>query len=83
MGVAAQHATEAGIRWAACPDDWGLGTPIECGFVTVPVDYAKPDGATTKLVVPGAPGPQPAPRAETGRQADHLIAVRYRRLRQG
>lgn len=45
--------TQQKIQWAACGADV---TPkavpgVECGWVTVPVDYAAPDGKTVKLRV--------------------------------
>ncbi|MBT2386815.1 alpha/beta fold hydrolase [Streptomyces sp. ISL-11] len=49
--VAAEKAAKAGIKWQECPADWGLEKPIECGYVTVPVDYAKPNGRTIKIAV--------------------------------
>ncbi|MGH3314234.1 MAG: alpha/beta hydrolase [Streptomyces sp.] len=49
--AAAARAAEAGIDWKDCPEDWGFEKPIECGFVTVPVDYAKPGGRTIKIAV--------------------------------
>ncbi|MBY8883278.1 alpha/beta hydrolase [Streptomyces sp. PTM05] len=49
--VAAARAAEAGIHWTACPSDWQLAAPIQCGWVTVPIDYARPNGPTIKLAV--------------------------------
>ncbi|MEU6819175.1 alpha/beta hydrolase [Streptomyces atriruber] len=49
--LAAQRAAKAGIDWRDCPADWGLEKPIQCGWVTVPVDYAKPNGKKIKLAV--------------------------------
>ncbi len=49
--AAAAHASKAGIDWKTCPKDWGFDKPIQCGYVTVPVDYAKPDGRTIKIAV--------------------------------
>ena len=49
--VAAARAAEAGIDWQDCPADWGLEKPIQCGWVTVPLDYARPDGRKIKLAV--------------------------------
>ncbi|MGW1071610.1 alpha/beta hydrolase [Streptomyces sp. NPDC002537] len=49
--VAAATAAKAGIKWQDCPASWGLEKPIECGYVTVPVDYSKPHGRTIKIAV--------------------------------
>ncbi|MDX6352348.1 MAG: hypothetical protein QOF84_7138 [Streptomyces sp.] len=49
--IAAARAAKAGIDWAACPADWGFEAPIQCGYVTVPVNYAKPNGKTIKIAV--------------------------------
>ncbi|KAA6223612.1 alpha/beta hydrolase [Streptomyces albofaciens JCM 4342] len=49
--IAADRAAEKGIDWQACPADWGLKAPIQCGYVTVPIDYAKPNGPTIKIAV--------------------------------
>ncbi len=59
--VAAAAARRKGVAWAACPADWALPAPVQCGRVTVPVDYARPFGATVELAVDravatGAPG---------------------------
>ncbi|MFE2432216.1 alpha/beta hydrolase [Streptomyces sp. NPDC059373] len=49
--IAAARAAKAGIDWAACPADWGFEAPIQCGYVTVPVNYAKPNGKSIKIAV--------------------------------
>ncbi|CAM5680159.1 alpha/beta hydrolase [Streptomyces purpurascens] len=49
--VAAARAAKAGIDWQDCPADWNLAKPIQCGYVTVPLDYAKPHGKQIKLAV--------------------------------
>ncbi|MEU1460897.1 alpha/beta hydrolase [Streptomyces sp. NPDC005727] len=49
--VAAARAAKAGIDWRDCPADWGLEKPIQCGWVTVPLDYSKPDGKQIELAV--------------------------------
>ncbi|QNP74032.1 alpha/beta fold hydrolase [Streptomyces roseirectus] len=49
--IAAARAARAGIDWQDCPASWGLEKPIQCGWVTVPVDYAKPHGKQIKLAV--------------------------------
>lgn len=48
---AAARAASKGVDWKDCPADWGFAAPIQCGWVTVPVDYARPDGPTIKLAV--------------------------------
>ncbi|MEU6388267.1 alpha/beta hydrolase [Streptomyces sp. NPDC046939] len=49
--VAAAKAAKKGIDWQDCPADWGFAKPIQCGWVTVPLDYAKPNGKQIKLAV--------------------------------
>ncbi|MYS24032.1 MULTISPECIES: alpha/beta hydrolase [unclassified Streptomyces] len=49
--IAARSAERQGIDWADCPADWALAAPVRCGWVTVPVDYAKPFGDTIRLAV--------------------------------
>ncbi|WP_217198357.1 alpha/beta hydrolase [Streptomyces buecherae] len=49
--IAAARAAHTGIDWKDCPADWGLEKPIQCGYVTVPVDYTKPNGRTIKIAV--------------------------------
>ncbi|MFC9680989.1 alpha/beta hydrolase [Streptomyces sp. NPDC056948] len=49
--IAAAQAAKAGIDWQDCPADWNLAKPIQCGYVTVPLDYAKPHGKQIKLAV--------------------------------
>ncbi|HET6860321.1 MAG TPA: alpha/beta hydrolase [Streptomyces sp.] len=49
--IAAERAAKAGIDWTDCPADWGIAKPIQCGFVSVPVDYAKPNGRKIKIAV--------------------------------
>ncbi|MET7902890.1 alpha/beta hydrolase [Streptomyces sp. NPDC005336] len=51
VAIAAEKAAKKGIDWADCPADWGLAKPIQCGYVTVPLDYAKPNGRTIKLAL--------------------------------
>ncbi|UNS95650.1 alpha/beta hydrolase [Streptomyces tubbatahanensis] len=48
---AAARAARAGVDWKDCPADWGLKDGVECGWVSVPLDYAKPDGKKIKLAV--------------------------------
>ncbi|GAB2600072.1 alpha/beta hydrolase [Streptomyces capparidis] len=49
--IAAARAARAGIDWSACPADWGLPAAVECGWVRVPVDYAKPYGRQIRIAV--------------------------------
>lgn len=49
--IAADRAAEDGVDWKDCPADWGLKAPLQCGWVTVPVDYTAPEGATIDLAV--------------------------------
>ncbi|MEV6960639.1 alpha/beta hydrolase [Streptomyces sp. NPDC051207] len=49
--LAAARAAQTGIDWQDCPADWGLEKPIQCGWVTVPLDYAEPNGKQIKLAV--------------------------------
>ncbi|MEV6795946.1 alpha/beta hydrolase [Streptomyces sp. NPDC051320] len=49
--IVAARAARQGIDWQDCPADWALAKPVQCGWVTVPVDYARPDGRQIKLAV--------------------------------
>ncbi|MFG2191804.1 alpha/beta hydrolase [Streptomyces sp. NPDC048639] len=49
--LVAARAAKKGIDWKDCPKDWGLEKPVQCGWVTVPLDYAKPNGKTIKIAV--------------------------------
>ncbi|MER6498062.1 alpha/beta hydrolase [Streptomyces sp. NPDC001455] len=49
--LAAARAARTGIDWKDCPTDWGLAKKIECGWVTVPLDYARPDGKQIRIAV--------------------------------
>ena len=51
----------APVTWSPCP---GSAT-IQCGAVTVPVDYQHPDGATLDITVTRAPALDPAHRIGT------------------
>ncbi|MFE3493889.1 alpha/beta hydrolase [Streptomyces sp. NPDC059175] len=51
VAVAAGRAAQQGISWADCPADWGLEKPVQCGWVSVPLDYARPDGRQIRLAV--------------------------------
>ncbi|HEV7627850.1 MAG TPA: alpha/beta fold hydrolase, partial [Streptomyces sp.] len=67
--AAAARAAKAGIDWKDCPEDWGVKKPVQCGFVTVPVDYAKPDGRTIKIAVDRA--------KSTGSKSDRQGSLLY------
>ncbi|GGS15868.1 protease [Streptomyces aureoverticillatus] len=49
--LAAQRAQTAGIRFATCPETENLPPSVKCGTVTVPLDYARPDGKQIRLTV--------------------------------
>ncbi|MFD3915303.1 alpha/beta hydrolase [Streptomyces sp. NPDC058603] len=49
--VAAERAANKGIDWQDCPADWALEKPIQCGWVSVPLDYTKPNGRQIKIAV--------------------------------
>ncbi|MGW2996831.1 hypothetical protein ACWDA9_35725, partial [Streptomyces sp. NPDC001193] len=49
--LAAARAAATGVEWKDCPADWGFEAPIQCGWVKVPLDYAKPFGKTIDLAV--------------------------------
>ncbi|MFI7337664.1 alpha/beta hydrolase [Streptomyces sp. NPDC050085] len=49
--VAAQRAAAAGIKFADCPAVENLPSPVTCGTVSVPLDYARPHGKQIKLTV--------------------------------
>ncbi|MEW9516322.1 alpha/beta hydrolase [Streptomyces tubercidicus] len=51
VATAAARAAKKGIDWQDCPADWNLKSPVQCGYVTVPVDYARPNGRTIKIAV--------------------------------
>lgn len=67
--IAAARAAAAGIDWADCPVGWGFASPIQCGWVTVPVDYRKPFGKNIKIAVDRA--------LSTGTPAEHQGALVY------
>ncbi|MPY59561.1 alpha/beta hydrolase [Streptomyces spongiae] len=49
--IAAERAWKEGIRFGRCPKEDGLPSSLQCGTVTVPLDYARPDGQKIKLTV--------------------------------
>ncbi|MEV7775842.1 alpha/beta hydrolase [Kitasatospora sp. NPDC086791] len=51
------------IDWRACPGDDGQDGPaIECGTLTVPLDYADPGGRTTAVALARMPAADPGQR---------------------
>ncbi|MEU6245633.1 alpha/beta hydrolase [Streptomyces sp. NPDC047024] len=67
--IAAARAAHQGIDWQDCPADWGLVKPIQCGWVSVPLDYAHPYGKQIKLAVDRI--------GNTGTQQDRQGALVY------
>ncbi|MFI5757722.1 alpha/beta hydrolase [Streptomyces sp. NPDC051569] len=49
--IAAQRAARKGIDWQDCPADWAFEKPIQCGSVSVPLDYARPYGRQITIAV--------------------------------
>ncbi|KUN22073.1 protease [Streptomyces antibioticus] len=49
--TAAARAQDAGITFGRCPDAEDLPAAMQCGTVTVPLDYADPGGKQIKLTV--------------------------------
>ncbi|GAA4956309.1 hypothetical protein GCM10023238_23700 [Streptomyces heliomycini] len=45
MAIAPHGPRRTGVDWQDCPEDWNLARPIQCGRVSVPMDYAKPYGS--------------------------------------
>ncbi|MEV0255120.1 alpha/beta hydrolase [Streptomyces sp. NPDC050732] len=66
--VAAQRAEAAGIRWGACAEAEGLPPSVRCGTVSVPLDYARPEGKQIKLTVSRAKATGKAAKRAVGRQ---------------
>ncbi|MEV7084605.1 alpha/beta hydrolase [Streptomyces sp. NPDC093085] len=62
--IAAARAQAAGIAFAACPEAESLPAPVTCGTVTVPLDYAEPEGRTISLTVSRVPASGPAGRRQ-------------------
>jgi pimeloyl-ACP methyl ester carboxylesterase len=49
--VAAAHARAVGIEFGKCPDAQDMPGGMECGTVSVPLDYARPKGKRIELTV--------------------------------
>ncbi|MET7452219.1 alpha/beta hydrolase [Streptomyces sp. NPDC005574] len=53
--LAAARARATGITFGTCPDAEDLPGEMKCGTVSVPLDYARPDGTRIRLTVSRAP----------------------------
>lgn len=51
VALAARQAAAKGIDFGTCPAVEGLGHSVECGTVSVPLDYAHPGGKHIRLTV--------------------------------
>ncbi|WP_156725463.1 alpha/beta hydrolase [Streptomyces apocyni] len=60
--VAVARAEAAGISFGRCPEVERLPAAVQCGTVTVPLDYADPDGKQIKLTVSRVKAKDPAKR---------------------
>ncbi|MGW1074765.1 alpha/beta hydrolase [Streptomyces sp. NPDC002537] len=49
--LAARQAAARGVRFGACPTVEQLPAPVQCGTVSVPLDYAHPEGKHIGLTV--------------------------------
>lgn len=47
--LAASRAAADGIRWQECAPEERLPAPVQCGTVSVPLDYTRPHGRTLEL----------------------------------
>ncbi|WP_405662320.1 alpha/beta hydrolase [Streptomyces sp. RK9] len=66
--LAAQRAQTTGIDFGACPQVENLPPSVECGTVTVPLDYARPDGKQIRLTVSRVEATGKSGRAVVSRQ---------------
>ncbi|MET8228085.1 alpha/beta hydrolase [Streptomyces sp. NPDC005301] len=60
--LAARRAAAAGIRFGSCSGDQEMPGALRCGTVTVPLDYAHPDGKQIRLTVSRAEATARDPR---------------------
>ncbi|MFJ6391982.1 alpha/beta hydrolase [Streptomyces sp. NPDC091972] len=60
--VAAARAGAAGVRFGTCPAVEDLPDGVQCGTVSVPLDYARPDGRQIRLTVSRVRATQKDPR---------------------
>ncbi len=59
--LAAARAAEEGVTFGACPDAQDLPGSMQCGTVTVPLDYAEPEGRQIKRTVSRVRATHPDP----------------------
>ncbi|WP_199547665.1 alpha/beta hydrolase [Streptomyces sp. N35] len=55
VALAAERAAAAGIKFGKCPTAEGLPSPIMCGTMLVPLNYAQPRGRQLELTVSRVP----------------------------
>ncbi|MFI9719979.1 alpha/beta hydrolase [Streptomyces sp. NPDC052396] len=51
VALAAERAAEEGVDFHSCSSGEGLPSPIQCGSVSVPLDYTRPNGKQITLTV--------------------------------
>jgi hypothetical protein len=64
--VAATRAQAKGIDFGTCPAEENLPGNVRCGTVSVPLDYARPDGRQITLTVSRVPATRNHPTASAG-----------------
>ncbi|WP_344600280.1 alpha/beta hydrolase [Streptomyces glaucus] len=72
--VAAARAAAAGIDFGPCPAEQDLPDGVRCGTVTVPLDYARPDGRQIRLTVSRVRATRKDPR-DSGRKVPRQGAL--------
>src|SRR5689334_16273184 len=60
VALAAARAATTGVSFGRCAPATGLPAPIRCGTVSVPLDYARPDGPQIDLTIDRLPATGPA-----------------------
>ena len=71
--AATESAPPSGLTWGACEE--GIDEPFECATLTVPLDYAEPDGATIDLALIRYPA---EPAVREGRSCSTRAALAAR-----
>ncbi|MCQ4083078.1 alpha/beta hydrolase [Streptomyces sp. RB6PN25] len=64
VAVAAAQAQATGVKFGPCAPATGLPRPIRCGTVSVPLDYAHPEGTRIALTVSRLAATGPAVRRQ-------------------